>query len=49
MVGCSPCALMSNAIVLREELRKLIDVGLQHDVSRIKEVERVIKEFYLHL
>lgn len=49
MEGCSPCALMSNTIVLREELRKLIDIGLKHNVDRIKEIEKIIEEFYLHL
>lgn len=49
MIGCSPCALMSNSIVLRRELKKLIDVGLQHDINKIKDIEKIIEDFFIHL
>lgn len=49
MEGCYPCALMSNTTVLKEELKKLIEIGLNHDINKIKEVEKIIEEFYLHL
>jgi MoaA/NifB/PqqE/SkfB family radical SAM enzyme len=49
MEGCSPCALMSNTIVLREELKKLIDLGLGDDTKTVNEVENLINKFYLDL
>lgn len=43
MVGCDPCALMSNTIILRGELKKFIDNDLQHNVDKLAEVEKFVK------
>ena len=45
MEGCTPCALMSNTIILRKELKDFIDLQLKHDINKIKEIENFIKEW----
>jgi MoaA/NifB/PqqE/SkfB family radical SAM enzyme len=49
MEGCSPCALMSNTIVIKRELEKLIEINPEDITQVIKEAERLVNEFYLHL
>lgn len=43
MTGCNPCALMSNTIIIRRELKRFIDAELKHDMSRLPEIERFIE------
>lgn len=45
MKGCDPCALQSNTIVLRRELKNFVDSYIKNDINKIKEIESFLKEW----
>jgi MoaA/NifB/PqqE/SkfB family radical SAM enzyme len=45
MEGCTPCALQSNTIILRKELKQFLDFYIRHDINKLKEIESFLKRW----